>query len=85
MAELKTKATEASIDEYIASRANEEQRGDCKSLMAMLKRVTKESPKMWGPSIVGYDLYESQLKGSALFVLADTVERNMCLHASISA
>ena len=58
MAELKTKATEASIDEYIASRANEEQRGDCKSLMAMLKRVTRESPKMWGPSIVGYGIYK---------------------------
>ncbi|MCW5610583.1 MAG: DUF1801 domain-containing protein [Rubrivivax sp.] len=57
MAELKTKATDASIDEYIASRANEEQRGDCKSLMAMLKRVTRESPKMWGPSIVGYGIY----------------------------
>ena len=57
MAELKTKATDASVDEYIASRANEEQRADCKSLMAMLKRVTKEKPQMWGPSIVGYGLY----------------------------
>ena len=58
MAELKTKPTNASIDDYIASRANEEQKADCKSLMAMLKRVTKEKPKMWGPSIVGYGLYE---------------------------
>lgn len=58
MAELKTKATDASIDEYIASRANEEQKADCKILMAMLKRVTKENPKMWGPSIVGYGLYK---------------------------
>ncbi len=57
MAELKTKATDASIDEYIASRANEEQKADCKSLMAMLKRVTKEKPQMWGPSIVGYGVY----------------------------
>lgn len=57
MAELKTKATGASVDEYIASRANEEQKADCKSLMAMLKRVTKEKPQMWGPSIVGYGLY----------------------------
>lgn len=58
MAELKTKATDASIDEYIASRANEEQKADCKVLMAMLKRVTKENPEMWGPSIVGYGLYK---------------------------
>lgn len=57
MAENKTKATDASVSEYIASRASEEQAADCKTLMAMLKRVTKQSPKMWGPSIVGYGSY----------------------------
>jgi hypothetical protein len=57
MAELKTKATEASIEEYIASRASEEQAADCKMLMAILKKVTKQQPKMWGPSIVGYGSY----------------------------
>lgn len=58
MAELKTKATDASIEEYIASRANEEQKADCENLMALLKRVTEERPKMWGPSIIGYGLYK---------------------------
>ena len=57
MSELKTKATEASVAEYIASRASEEQVTDCKALMAMLKRVTGEKPRMWGPSIVGYGVY----------------------------
>lgn len=57
MAELKTKATDASIAEYIASRASEEQAADCKTLMAMLKKITKEQPRMWGPSIVGYSSY----------------------------
>ena len=57
MAQLKTKATDASIEEYIASRANEEQAADCKTLMAILKKVTKHQPKMWGPSIVGYGSY----------------------------
>ncbi|HWP02461.1 MAG TPA: DUF1801 domain-containing protein [Gemmatimonadaceae bacterium] len=50
--------TDASIDEYIASRASEEQKVDCKRLMSMLERVTKEKPKMWGPSIVGYGTYK---------------------------
>ena len=58
MAELKTKATDASIEEYIASRENEEQKADCENLMALLKRVTEERPKMWGPSIIGYGLYK---------------------------
>ena len=54
MAENKTKATRASVEDYIASRANEEQRADCKALMSILGRITKQRPKMWGPSMVGY-------------------------------
>ena len=57
MAEIKTKATEASVDDYIASRANEEQRADCKALMSLFKKITRQRPKMWGPSIVGYGSY----------------------------
>jgi hypothetical protein len=57
MAETKTKPTDASIDEYLASRASPEQLTDCKAIMAICKRVTKQQPKMWGPSIVGYGSY----------------------------
>jgi hypothetical protein len=57
MAENKTKPTDVSVDDYIASRANEQQHADCQQLMTLLKRVTGESPKMWGPSIVGYGSY----------------------------
>jgi hypothetical protein len=54
MAEIKTRATNASVEDYIASRANEEQREDCKALMSILRRITRQRPRMWGPSIVGY-------------------------------
>lgn len=57
MAETKTKPTGASVDEYLASRASPEQLADCKAIMAMCKRVTKQKPSMWGPSIVGYGKY----------------------------
>ena len=57
MAEAKTKATTASVEEYLASKAGAEQLADCKALMVMFKKVTKHSPKMWGPSIVGYGSY----------------------------
>lgn len=57
MNEPKTNATDASVQDYIAARASEEQKGDCKVLMAILKRVTKQQPRMWGPSIVGYGSY----------------------------
>ena len=57
MAENKTKPTSASVEEYIASRASESQRADCKELMTLLHRVTRQQPTMWGPSIVGYGSY----------------------------
>jgi hypothetical protein len=57
MADNKTKPTTASVEDYIASRANEEQKADCKTLMAIFKKLTKHQPKMWGPSIVGYGSY----------------------------
>lgn len=58
MATTKTKPTGASIDQYIASRATPQQAVDCKELMAMFKKVTKQAPHMWGPSIVGYGSYK---------------------------
>jgi hypothetical protein len=57
LAENKTRPTDASVDDYLASRASEHQRGDCQALMALLQEVTRESPRMWGPSIVGYGVY----------------------------
>jgi|SRR5436190_20893876 len=57
MADTKTKPTGASVDAYLASRASPGQLADCKVLIAMCKRVTKQQPRMWGPSIVGFGSY----------------------------
>ncbi|HEX2149439.1 MAG TPA: DUF1801 domain-containing protein [Actinomycetota bacterium] len=57
MTENKTKPTDASVEEYIASRANAQQLTDCRELMALFNKVTGHSPRMWGPSIVGYGSY----------------------------
>ncbi|MCU0231699.1 MAG: DUF1801 domain-containing protein [Acidobacteria bacterium] len=57
MAELKTKKTDASVDDFIAAVEDEQRRKDCKAVMAIMKRVTKASPKMWGTNIVGYGSY----------------------------
>ena len=58
MAENKTKPTDASVEGYIASRASEQQRVDCKELMALFEKITQQRPRMWGPSIVGYGSYK---------------------------
>ena len=57
MAENKTKPTKASVDDYIAARASERQYDDCQELIALLKKATRQPPKMWGPSIVGFGSY----------------------------
>ena len=69
MPDTKTKPTAASVDAYLAARASPEQLADCKAIMAMCSRVTRQPPKMWGPSIVGYGsytyMYESGHSGDA--------------------
>ena len=57
MVDNKTKFTGASVRDYIASRANAQQRADCRELMTLFRRITGHSPRMWGPSIVGYGSY----------------------------
>lgn len=69
MADNKTQPTDANVEAYIDSRANAQQRSDCLELMALMNQVTGHSPKMWGPSIVGYGsyhyTYESGRSGEA--------------------
>jgi hypothetical protein len=49
----KTKATAASVPKFLAG-LDAARRADCEALVAMLRKVTKSEPKMWGPSIVGF-------------------------------
>ena len=52
-AKNKTQATEASVEKFLSGLDGERQE-DCRKLAAMLKRVTKAEPKMWGANIVGF-------------------------------
>jgi|SRR5215208_4481931 len=54
MAELKTKKTEASVDDFLNGLSSEQTRQDCFEIATIMKQVTKEEPKMWGSSIVGF-------------------------------
>ena len=57
MPATKTKPTDVSAESHIAAVANEEQRNDAKTLVALMRRVTRQQPRMWGPSIVGFGSY----------------------------
>ena len=55
-AELKTKETTASVDAFIDNQS-ETVAADCRTIMQLMKKVTGEDARMWGPSIVGYGRY----------------------------
>ena len=57
MSVTKTKPTRVSAESHIAAIANEEQRNDARTLVALMRRVTRQEPRMWGPSIVGFGSY----------------------------
>ena len=53
----KTKPTKVSVERHIAAMANEEQRNDAARLVALMRKVTSQEPRMWGPTIVGFGSY----------------------------
>ena len=53
----KTQPTKVTAESHIAAIANEEQRNDARRLVALMQKVTRQEPRMWGPSIVGFGSY----------------------------
>lgn len=56
-AELKTKVSKASVEDFLNTIEDEQKRADCFEIAKIMTQVTKEKPKMWGPSIVGFGTY----------------------------
>lgn len=56
-AELKTKQTDASVDDFLNAIPDEQTRKDCFEIARIMKQATKSEPKMWGASIVGFGSY----------------------------
>jgi len=62
MAELKTKQNTGSVENFLDTVEDELKRKDCKVLLDIMKEVTKEEPKMWGDSIIGFGTYHYKSK-----------------------
>lgn len=71
MAENKTKETKASVNKFINSVKDERTKADCKQIISVMKDITKEDPKMWGSSIVGFGSYHYKYESGR--------EGDMCL------
>ena len=58
VAELQTKATKASVTEFLNSISDDERRADSKILVEMMSKATKAKAVMWGPAIIGFGDHE---------------------------
>ena len=54
LAEIKTKQTSASVEEFINAVEADQKRKDSFVLLEMMKKASGEEPKMWGSSIIGF-------------------------------
>ncbi len=66
----KTVANTKSVDAFL-KKAPSKYGDDCQTLIEIMSSITKEEPKMWGPSIVGF--------GSYHYVYESGREGDMCL------
>ena len=83
MAELKTKVNDASVDKFIQSFPEARQK-DCYTILEMMKKATKQEPKMWGTSIIGFGdyhyKYESGREGDFFITGFSPRKQNLTLY-----
>jgi len=57
MAGIKTHKTDDSVDDYLASIADERRRADCIVLLDLMKRATGQEPALWSAGMIGFGTY----------------------------
>lgn len=71
-ADSKTAMTTIEPKDFIAAIEHETRRKDAQVLLELLERITGFTPKMWGPSIIGFGryhyVYESGREGDSMVV-----------------
>lgn len=65
LAEIKTRPSEQSVDTFLDSLADVQQREDCRSIIQWMGEATKEKPVMWGNALIGFGkvIYKSPATG----------------------
>lgn len=58
MATNKTKPNRKSVEKFLLGIDNETKREDSLRLLKIMGQITREEPRMWGPSIVGFGTYK---------------------------
>lgn len=80
----KTVPTDQNVAEFLANVQPERRRADAVILLELMKHITGHEPKMWGPSIIGFDQYhykyESGREGDNLVIGFSPRKANMVLY-----
>lgn len=53
-AELKTKQTEISVEDFVGNLESETVRDDCRKLIKLMQKATTAEPKIWSGNIIGF-------------------------------
>ena len=54
MAENKTKPTSKSVAKFLDNVSDDKKRKDSKTVLKLMRKLTKKTPRMWGESLVGF-------------------------------
>lgn len=65
MGEIKTKVTDASVEDFISHVSDEQKKQDSFVLLELHKKVTGETPRMWGSSMIGFGKYHYKSERSS--------------------
>lgn len=65
LAKVKTTENSSSVEDFINGVKEEQKRKDSLLLLKLIKKISKEEPKMWGSSIIGFGklIYTSPTSG----------------------
>lgn len=89
LAEIKTKPTAASVEDFLNAVPDEQKRKDSFVILEMMKKASGEEPKMWGASIIGFGnkRYRSPASGREvdwLLIGFSPRKANLSLYISVS-
>ncbi len=65
LAVIKTKENDSSVEDFISSLKDEAKQKDSLTILKLMQKATKEKPKMWGSSMIGFGIkrYKSPATG----------------------
>lgn len=88
LAEIKTKPTSVSVEDFINTITDEQKRKDSFEILEMMKKASGEEPIMWGSSIIGFGTkrYKSPTSGREvdwLLIGFSPRKANLSLHLTM--